>query len=95
MRDDVMRIVRLRDGIEHALKRHPESRAVVDAIALKLDRDFGDLGDRLGDSPEQREQNETARRERTLANLLERRDALIKRHRDEGLFKGLLGSRRD
>jgi hypothetical protein len=71
--------VRLRDAILEVLKQHPEFEPVVNDIALKLD--LTDLADGLRDSPVRREQNEIARRERTLANLQERARALIERHR--------------
>ena len=55
-------------------------------IALKLN--LTDFADGLHDLPLQRERNEIARRERTLANLRERALALIERHPDvENLFK--------
>jgi hypothetical protein len=74
--------------IDHVLKLHPESKPDVGDIALKLEKN---PGDRPGDSDEQ---NDIARHQRTLANLRERRDVLIKLHSDdprvEGHFKDLL-----
>jgi len=67
-------IASLRAKIEQAVQKHPGSRAVVDAIALKLE------SDQPGDSPDLK---------RVLANLQERARALIERHPDvEGLFEG-------
>jgi hypothetical protein len=76
-------VVRLREAILQLLNRHPESEPVVNEIALKLD--YSDLADELDDSPQRTKQKETARLQRTLANLQERARALVDRHPDDAV----------
>ena len=71
----------LRGAIDLALKQHPESKLIVNNIALTLDTDSDD---RLGDSAEQRKQNLIALSKRGRANLRARARALIERHPDLG-----------
>ena len=78
-------IANIRGAIEQALKLHPETEYLVDAIALRME---ADMGYRPDGSPEQWEQNDVPFLTLELANLQERARALIERHPDvEGLFE--------